>query len=94
MGKFSNSFIKGIGFGLGIKVSSELFRGLKNINPNSRLFGMSTRAQRYSIFLWFLMLFPIGFFFGKVTIFFWFFLGIFPSMIVVKLLYRKNIENR
>jgi len=94
MGKFSNSFIKGIGFGLGIKVSSKLFRVLKNINPYSRLFGMSTRAQWYSIFLWFLILFPIGYFFGRAIIFFWFFLGIFPSLIIVKLFHRKNIENR
>ena len=90
MGKFTNSFIKGMGFGLGRGLSNELIRGLKNMNPNQRVFGMSTRAQWYSIFLWFLMLFPIGYFFGLVFNFIWFVLGLIPSIILVKLFYRNN----
>lgn len=89
MGKLSNSFIKGIGFGLGRGLSNELIRKAKLMNSDQRVFGLSTKGQWYAILLWILMLFPIGYFYGLFINFFWFLLGLIPCIILIKVFYKK-----
>ena len=89
MGKFSNSFVRGLGFGLGRGLSNELIRDAKYLSTKKTFLGLSTKAQLLTILFWILLFFPIGYFGGIVYNMLWFLFGLIPSIILFRIFYRN-----